>query len=377
MKIQFSDNGLHQQLAPLTLTRPVAEIRFGIFTIAESWQYLIEKPHQIFYKTEGYLTTKFPSSHKVDLLINGAIKPTKDLVNDVLNLKDNEALFTENHWIASKGNGEKKVISNAKYLAINFVWDIFQLNHAAISFDFEWYTKNKTSEKLNDTNSIHGKHEVFVESGAKANHVIFNTEEGPIFIGKDAEIMEGSIIRGPFALCNNAGVKMGAKIYTGTTIGPFCKVGGEVSNSIFFAYSNKGHDGFLGNSVIGEWCNLGADTNTSNLKNNYSNVSFYNYASQSMEKTPVLFLGTIMGDHAKTGINTMLNTATSVGVASNIFGGGFPPKFIPSFSWGGFENAEKFKLEKAFEVATNMMARRKIPLTEADKSILTHLFNLA
>ena len=187
--------------------------------------------------------------------------------------------------------------------------------------------------------------------------------------------MEGSLIRGPFSLGEGAVVKMGSKIYGPTTIGKYCKVGGEITNSIFLAYSNKGHDGFVGNSLIGEWCNLGADTNTSNLKNNYSNVRLHSYASNQMEETDVLFCGVIMGDHSKTGINTMLNTATSVGVCSNIFGAGFPPKYIRSFSWGAIQNGDTFKLEKAIEVAERMMKRRGINLSEKEISLISHLFN--
>ncbi|MEO9531223.1 MAG: GlmU family protein [Crocinitomicaceae bacterium] len=377
MKITFDDNGLHKALAPLTLTRPVAELRIGISTIKESWQNFLNADIEAGYNTEAYLQEKYPAIENPDLIIAGNIKPTQTLATKVTELAEDTTLYLNNSWIATKGNGANRQDERIEedIIAITKPWHLFQNNGAAIKIDFDQLTKGKTTQQLSSTNTVLGNGEVFVEAGAKIECAILNTSNGPIYIGKDVEIMEGSIIKGPFAICEHAVVKMASKIYGDSTIGPYCKVGGEVSNSIFQAYSNKGHDGFMGNSVIGEWCNFGADTNTSNLKNNYSNVRVFNYENEQMEDTNVTFCGVLMGDHSKTGINTMLNTATSVGVCANIFGGGFPPKKINSFSWGGFEDSPKFRLEKAFEVAQNMMKRRNVELTEADKNILSTLFN--
>ena len=377
MKILFSDNGKHLSLAPLTLTRPAAELRCGILTIRESWMRLLNS-EVCGYVTEDYLQSKYTKIDDYDMVISGNIKPSKALSELTINLDNDSSLIVNGELVAQKGNGETRIESNLEELiVINHLWDLFENNHLAIKQDFEWMTAGRISSKLNSTNQTAGDYEIFIEDGATVNFSILNAVDGPIYIGKNTEIMEGTLIRGSFALCDNATIKMGAKLYSGTTIGPFCKVGGEISNSIFYAYSNKGHDGFVGNSLIGEWCNLGADTNTSNLKNNYGKVKVYSYDVAKMIQTEVVFCGVIMGDHAKTGINTMLNTATSIGVSSNVFGGGFPPKYIPSFSWGGLDDSPKFLLNKAFEVGSNMMGRRKEILTEAEKSILSYLYNLA
>lgn len=382
MQIVFSDNGLHKQLAPFTLTRPVAEIRFGILTIRESWVLFLAHHYSnlsIAYVTEEYLHAKYAKGQQDQdcLIISGNVKPSLDLVEAVANLEVGEALYCQNEKIVQRGwSEEKQINSPIEHLcSIKHPWHIFQKNGAAIESDYQLLTRERNSAELNDTNRVSGRENIFVEPGAKVEHAILNGTTGPIYIGKDTEIMEGSVIRGPFALNEGGVVKMAAKIYGPTTIGPYCKVGGEISNCVFQAYSNKGHDGFLGNSVVGEWCNFGADTNSSNLKNNYSNVRVYSYVTEQIETSEVLFCGVLMGDHSKTGINTMLNTATVVGVSANIFGGGFPSKHIPSFTWGGVEKSDRFILEKAFEVAKNMMSRRKVELTDGDKSILTYLYN--
>jgi len=378
MQVIFDDNGKHRTLAPLTLTRPVAELRIGILTIRESWELLLKSSREnTSFITENYLQEKFRAPNGQGLRIAGNIKPSRDLAQMVLSLEENQSLYVNGIWIATKGTEQHKIeqeVATPPFIAISALWQLFQNNGLAISYDFDLLTQNKTTQQLSATNTVLGKHEVFLEEGAQIECAILNASNGPIYIGKNSEVMEGSIIKGPFALCENAVIKMGAKMYGDSTIGPFCKVGGEVSNSIFQAYSNKGHDGFVGNSLIGEWCNFGADTNTSNLKNNYSNVRLYSYETLRMENTDVTFCGVVMGDHSKTGINTMLNTATSVGVCANIFGGGFPPKKINSFSWGGFDGSDKFILEKAYEVGQNMMKRRNVSLTEADKKILAHLY---
>lgn len=380
MQIVFDDQGLHKALAPLTLTRPVAEIRVGILTIRETWVKMLQPNFQnltVGYITEDYLAKKFPVDNAAEefLLINGSIKPSKEIAATVGALTSGQTLFVNGTFIASHGKNSSNRIDLTvnELVKIEKPWEIFQLNHLAIAIDFELLTAGKTSQPLSTTNQVINPTNVFLEAGAKVECAILNASTGPIYIGKDAEIMEGSMVRGPFAMTEGAVVKMGAKIYGATTIGDHCKVGGEISNCLFQAYSNKGHDGFLGNSLVGEWCNFGADTNSSNLKNNYSPVKIYSYETKRLEQTNVQFCGVIMGDHSKTGINTMLNTATVVGVHANIFGGGFPPKFIHSFSWGGFEDSERFELEKAYEVAENMMSRRHLELSDFDKEIFNFL----
>jgi UDP-N-acetylglucosamine diphosphorylase/glucosamine-1-phosphate N-acetyltransferase len=303
--------------------------------------------------------------------------PDELIVAAAVNLEDDEVLVYEDIWLAKKGSAQKKVIfKGEKPLILENRWDIFEKNHLAIQNDFSGISQVKQSQQLSETNILIGSPDfLFIEEGATIEGAILNTTQGPIYIGKGAEIMEGSMVRGPLALCEEATLKMGAKVYGATTIGPHCKVGGEISNVVFQAFSNKGHDGFLGNSLIGEWCNLGADTNTSNLKNNYSMVSTYSYETQNEQKTNVQFMGLTMGDHSKCGINTMFNTASVVGVFSNIFGSGFPKKFVPSFQWGSAEEMEVFQFEKALVAANNMMGRRSLKLSEADIQILRHIFD--
>ena len=379
MKILLSDNGLHKNFRPLTLTRPIADLRFGILTIKETWEKLFIEclvDPDFYYETETYLEPKFPFDRLYDFKVAANVKPSLDLVRKILTLEKNQSLYVNFKWVATNGLKEESKISieipDSIYL--NNIWDLFQQNDKAILIDYRILTKGKISQPISSSNTVINPISIFIEEGATVECSILNASNGPIYIGKDAEIMEGCMVRGGLALLDNATLKMGAKIYGATTIGPHCKVGGEVSNTIFQAYSNKGHDGFLGNSIIGEWCNLGADTNSSNLKNNYGKLKIYNYNTHQLEQTDIMFCGVLMGDHSKTGINTMLNTATTVGVSTNIFGGNFPPKYISSFNWGGFEDSPKFKLDKAFEVAENMMKRRKIALSENDKKILTHIF---
>ena len=272
-------------------------------------------------------------------------------------------------------SSENVIEYHDSFTQINRLVDIFSYNHHCIESDFESLTKNRISQKLSSSNQLISPEHIFVEEGAVVEHAILNASNGPIYIGKNAEIMEGCLIRGPLAMCEHSVLKMGAKIYGANTVGPFCKVGGEVTNSVFQSYSNKGHDGFLGNSVIGEWCNLGADTNNSNLKNNYAEVKLWNYSHDRFENTGLQFCGLVMGDHSKCGINTMFNTGTVVGVSANIFGAGFPRNFIPSFSWGGSSGYITFKLNKAYEVAHKAMQRRSKSFDEVEKSILDHVLN--
>ncbi len=375
IKVRFSDNDLHHKFNPLTLTRPVVDLRFGILTIRETWALLFKSKQieiEAVFKTEPYLQEKYPNTVEADLEIAGNCKPSKQLLDAILLLNENESLTVNGRWIATKGKKLKQkstVLDDCIWLGA--IWELFQKNDQAIALDFELLTTGLTSEKISTSNQVINPEHIFIAPGAKIECAILNASQGPIYISENAEVMEGSMIRGPFSLGIKSTVKMGAKIYGATTIGPECKVGGEISNCIIQGYSNKGHDGFIGNSIIGEWCNLGADTNSSNLKNNYGPVKIYDFKTKALKLTDLLFCGLLMGDHSKTGINTMLNTATSVGVSANIFGAEFPPKYIPSFSWGV---TQPFKYDRAIEVAENMMKRRGIELSMADRNLLKHLF---
>ncbi|MGM0635665.1 MAG: GlmU family protein [Bacteroidota bacterium] len=378
------DGEARTALLPFTYTRPIAEIRIGILTIKEKWEYYLGE--SVSYQTETYLSKKFPlKSAQENIFINSSYLPNSFLLAQIEALSKGEMLvdndevvayFLENN--ATKDfNSFKKIALEKQCLTIKNTWDIFQKNHQAIEDDFQLITKDKTSQEIPDSVFCVNKENIFVEKGAKLYNGSLNASEGPIYIGKDAEIMENCSVRGPFVLCESSTLKMGAKVYTGTTIGPHSKIGGEVSNSVFFGYSNKGHDGFLGNSVVGEWCNIGADTNTSNLKNNYAEVRLWNYKTQGFAHTGLQFCGLMMGDHAKCGINTMFNTGTVVGVSSNVFGAGFPRNFIPSFSWGGSQGMTTYKTNKAFEVAEIVMQRRKKQFTQFDKEILEEVFEIS
>lgn len=383
--ILFDDNRW-QDLRPLTLTRPVADIRIGILTIKEKWEKYLGDSCS--YKTQKYLEGKFKITLAEDnILINGGILPTPDLVERIKSMQPNEALCKNGTLIAIRVSGGyaavfdeeslDTVVNNeyvGEYLEILFPWDIFTYNGPAIIADFALITAGRTSQPLGDTNRALCPENIFIEEGAVVQFAILNASTGPIYIGKDAEIMENSVVRGPFALCEHAGLKLATKIYGPTTVGPHSRVGGEVNNSVIQAYSNKGHDGFLGNSVIGEWCNLGADTNNSNLKNNYGKVKMWSYTKRHMVDTGLQFCGLIMGDHSKCAINTSFNTGTVVGVCANIFGAGFPRNFIPSFSWGGANGLTTFILPKAYEVAERVMSRRAMMLSNDDRIILEHVF---
>lgn len=388
--VLFDVHKTRQQLLPFTYTRPVADVRVGILTIREKWEkWLGEKTHSL---TEHYLTAKYPttSAHDSVTYINGSILPGSLLANAVKKLGALQALYSGTTLIAFKT--EKQHLNYENYepitrgfapvqfdgdiIQIKNLWDIFQSNASALKADFELLTKDRTSQKISDTNTIIGSaDQIFLEEGAVVEASILNTKSGPIYIGKDAEVMEGCTIRGGFALGEHGVLKMSTKVYGATTLGPHCKAGGELNNVVMMGYSNKAHDGFLGNSVIGEWCNLGADTNNSNLKNNYASVEIFSYAEQKNIDTGLQFCGLFMGDHSKCGINTMFNTGTVVGVSANIFGGDFPPKFIPSFSWGGAQWLRTFTFDKATEVATRVMERRGIALAQTDIHILREVFD--
>ena len=381
--ILFDQEQSWKNLLPLTYTRPVSEIRIGILTIKEKWD--LELNTVCSYLTKSYLNHKFPLKEETNsLFINGSLCPNTSLRDEIKKLKPQQVLLKNNVILALVGTSKdlnaihaiEKIEFSGEVLAVKNVWDIFQKNGDALKLDFELLTKNKKSQALSNSVTVIGdKNLVFLEEGSKAEACILNTTAGPIYLAKDAEIMEGSVVRGPFSLGEHSALKLSTKVYGPTTIGPHCKVGGEVNNSVIFGYTNKAHDGFLGNSVIAEWCNLGADTNNSNLKNNYGNVKLFNYAQSKMVDSSLQFCGLIMGDHSKSGINTMFNTGTVVGIAANIYGGGFPDTHIPSFSWGGSEGFEIYRLEKLFETAEKVFERRSLKFNTTEKEILTSVFN--
>lgn len=382
------DGTEHFSLLPLTYTRPVAEIRIGILKISEKWNRYLNSTCS--FLTEAYLQEKFPVHIESDnVLINGALLPNEDITEQIKLLKPQESLTYNQTLLAIRLDeahlnlfleGQLEQYSNTEYDSeaqlVAHTWDIFSWNGEEIEADFDLITKNRHSQSINSTVQVVGDAPIFIEEGAQLTFCTLNTTNGPIYIGKDAEIMEGSSIRGPFALCDHSTVKMGAKIYGPTTIGPESKIGGELNNVVVFGYSNKAHDGFLGNSVIGEWCNLGADSNNSNLKNNYAEVRLWDYKTERFAKTGLQFCGLIMGDHSKCGINTMFNTGTVVGVSANIFGSGFPRNFVPSFSWGGAAGFTEYKTDKAFEVAEKVFKRRSLTFDDIEKQILNHVFDL-
>lgn len=383
------DNENRDHLLPLTFTRPVCELRTGILTIREKWERHLDA--KISYITQDYLSEKYPINISDDnIVINGAVLPSGPLMRLVTQLEHNEALLRNEELIAARLDAtqfeklmhEEEIeelagfeVGDTPFLKVDHLWNLFTFNKASIEADFEFLTQDRSSQPISATNTIIGNPDlVFLEEGASVEAAILNTTNGPIYVGKNATIMEGAMIRGPFALCESATVKMGAKVYGATTVGPHSKIGGEVGNSVILGYSNKGHDGYLGNSVLGEWCNLGADTNNSNLKNNYAEVKLWNYPSESFVKTGQQFCGLIMGDHSKCGINTMFNTGTVIGVFANIFGSGFPRNYVPSFAWGGASGFSTYKTEKAFEVADIVMKRRQKPFSTEDQNILTKVF---
>jgi UDP-N-acetylglucosamine diphosphorylase/glucosamine-1-phosphate N-acetyltransferase len=384
MNLILFDDHSWSNLLPLTYTKPAAELRVGILTIKEKWEK--QMATKASFLTKDYLQSKYSIKISAEnLLINGTLLPSPDLLKAILDLQKNQALkkgdtlLAVNTILDDFNLNDPDLLNKADEYPgeidlIDYPWKIFSLNGQEISADFALITSGRKSSRLSDSVNIIGENEIFAEEGFKAECITLNSTAGPIYLGKDSEIMEGSLIRGPFSLGDHSVVKMAAKIYGPTTIGPHCRAGGEINNSVFQAYSNKGHDGFLGNAVIGEWCNLGADTNNSNLKNNYAEVKVWNYPANRFIKTGLQFCGLIMGDHSKSAINTMFNTGTVVGVSTNIFGSGFPRNFLPSFSWGGAAGMIDYKVEKAFETMRLVMERRNIELTKKDMEIFEHIF---
>ena len=379
------DGAVRNQLLPFTFTRPVADIRIGILTIREKWEKFLGSTTTTV--TEEYLSDKFPMVElEQNVLINASFCPSENLVLLIKNLQENQAIFFNEEPLAFYAKEDQEIDFNTfkvtqytddDVLRIENTWDIFEKNAQAIQRDFDVLTQGRTSEAIPKTTIAFNPENIFIEKGAKVMCTSLNATDGPIYIAKDATVMEGATIQGPFALCEHSSVKMGAKIYPGTTIGPHSKVGGEVANSVIMGFSNKGHDGYMGNSVLGHWCNLGADTNTSNLKNNYAEVRLWDYDSEKFAKTGTQFCGLMMGDHSKCGINTMFNTGTVVGVSANIFGAGYPRNFIPSFSWGGTSGMQTYNTNKAFEVAAVVMARRGLEFDAQQQAILNEVFEIS
>lgn len=382
------DDQQRSAFLPLAFTRPVCDLRFGITSIREKWMHLLTSPVKAL--TQDYLQENISDQSGSFIYINARFSPSQSLINAIHTLENEEGLKKDNQILAYRSATPLSLedLQRSKLLAQLGNWDdelleirqlsdLFSYNQKAIEHDFAMLTAGKTSAALPKHCTLIGDEtQLFIAPSAKVLASTFNVTDGPIYIGENAEVMEGCSVRGALALCEGATLKMGAKIYGATTVGPHCKVGGEVGNSILFGYSNKGHDGYLGNSVIGEWCNLGADTNTSNLKNNYSTVKAWSYASKSFENTGLTFCGLMMGDYSKCGINTMFNTGTVVGVNANIYGGNFPPKFIPSFSWGSADGFVEYKIEAAFDTAEKVCARRNVPFDETKKAILRHIFSI-
>ncbi|TWI03112.1 UDP-N-acetylglucosamine diphosphorylase/glucosamine-1-phosphate N-acetyltransferase [Flavobacterium tiangeerense] len=376
------DGPSRNALLPFTFTRPVADILIGIMTIRQKWELHLGSTTTTL--TEEYLSGKYPMVElEVNVMINASYLPNAVLAEMVSNLEPNQAIFKGDEVIAFYTTEEQEEVDFDTYeileytddcLTVHNPWDIFAKNDAAIREDFEFLTEDRQSQPIPKSVNVIAPENIFIEEGAKLEFVTLNASTGPIYIGKDAEIMEGSVIRGPFALCDHAKVKLATKIYGATTVGPYSKVGGEINNSVLFGYSNKGHDGFLGNSVLGEWCNIGADSNNSNLKNNYEEVKLWSYETEGFVKTGLQFCGLMMGDHSKCGINTMFNTGTVIGVSANVFGSGFPRNFVPSFSWGGAAGFTTYITKKAFETARLVMSRRNIEFDEREAAILEHVF---
>lgn len=390
MQLILADDQYRDHLLPFVFTRPVGDLRCGILTTRSKWEMLLGIPKGTSGSlTQFYLSGRYPLASGTEcLVINGALLPDDGILRMIQTLKIGQQILHKDRVVAAGVHHDQLVGMESLKMFMNFEtieytgelnliqhpWDLFTMNDAALRFDFQLLTKGRKSAVISGTNQTFQPSDIFLEPGAKVECAILNASTGPIYIGNDAEIMEGSMVRGPFSLGEQGVLKMGTKVYGATTIGPGSKVGGEISNSLVYGNSNKAHDGFLGNSVIGEWCNIGADSNTSNLKNNYSDVKIWNYVEKDFKGTGLQFCGLFMGDHSKCSINTMFNTGTVIGVSANIFGADFPPKMVPSFSWGSDHASEMFVIDKAIHLAEKVMSRRNLVMTEADKNILRHLY---
>lgn len=384
MNFILFDGPRRNHLLPFTFTRPVSEIRIGIMTLKERWEAYLKV--SVTSLTEEYLSIKYPVKLEgSNIFIDASVLPSISLIKTIHSLKENEVVKSGDLIVAYSSASVRNSDELSSFTVIEFkndlvqinnTWDIFDKNADILQSDFNFITKGRKSQPISDTNKLIHPERIFLEEGAKVEFSILNATDGPIYLGKNAEIWEGSLVRGALALCDNAIIKMGGKLYGATTIGPYSKVCGEVSNSVIFGYSSKGHEGYLGNAVLGEWCNIGADSNNSNLKNNYAKVRLWDYATERFEQTGLQFCGLMMGDHSKTAINTMFNTGTVIGVNSNIYVPGFPRNFVPSFSWGGASGFTAYQPAKAFDAAKVMMARRGVEFNEVEADILTHVFEL-
>lgn len=395
--VLFDSQKRHDDLLPLSFTRPIAEFRVGILSIKEKWEW--HSRCRCLTLAVDYLRLKFPLSPiEKALFVAGWILPDKAFISAVKNLKPGESLAIGDELVAYHGtladfNGLQAagtLPGNATQYdgeteMLTYVYDVFRLCHKGISEDYPLLTAGRKSQPLSPTNTVVGDYllpdgqpAIFLEEGASVEGAVINVKNGPVFIAREAEVMEGACLRGPVSLGSHSKINMGAKVYGATAIGPWCKIGGEVNNVIFFGYSNKAHDGFLGNAVIGQWCNIGAGVNASNLKNDYSKIRIWNYPRHTFMRTDLQFCGLIMGDHSKVGVNCMLNTATVIGVGVNLHGAGFPRPFIPSFLEGapgaGFTDVP---LKRFYEIAERAMQRRNVPLTDADRVIFERVFEVA
>ncbi len=382
--ILYDPQPARDNLLPLTYIRPVAELRLGISTIREKWQALL--PGSYSYQTVDYLAVKFPVEESavadsMTLYVSGAVVPTAELVEAIKALPAGSSLVdSKGSEIARRGaTASASVTYDGEVECLNWLYDIFLKNFGAIAADFERLTAGLTGREPDASVTLIGDHsKLFIHpEAADVQGCTINVTKGPVYIGPGAEVMEGACLRGPIAVCEGSIVNMGAKIYGGTTIGPHSKVGGELNNVVIQAYSNKAHDGFLGNAVIGEWCNLGAGCTASNLKNDYTEIKLWNYPAHRFMRTGLQFCGLIMGDHSKAGINSMLNTATVLGVGVNIHGSGFPRPFLASFSEGSTAGFSDVPMAKFFDIARKAMARRNVELTDVDIDILNHVRELA
>lgn len=383
MSILLFDGPERNHLLPFTFIRPVAQLRVGIDRLQDKWEAAFKEDCSVY--TQAYLQEKYsPVFSSSNTFVNASIVPNTELVQAIEALKIGEQLVKNDTLIAFKTEAQNFPEDVASYASVVFpkailhlksVADLFLFNATVLTQDFERITQGRASAPISTTNQVIASQNIFIEEGAKVECAILNASEGPIYIGKNAEVMEGSMLRGSIALCDNAMIKMGAKIYGGTTIGPFCKVGGELNNVLLLGYSNKGHDGFLGNAVVGEWCNIGAATDASNLKNNYGKLRLWNYNEERFAKTDLQFCGLMMGDYSRCSIHSTFNTATVVGVCANLFGTGFPRTFLPSFSYGGAQGLKTYALDKALEANEAMLARRGVALSDADVAILKHIFD--
>lgn len=380
--ILFDPDPARDNLLPLTYTRPVAALRVGIDTIAEKWQSMLPGTYR--YETQPYLRAKYqpfdPETSAGALYIAGNVVPDADLVAGITALKPGQALYSGSRLIARDGATEaERVEYGGRFIAIDMSYHLFLNNDRVMRADFERLTAQKPRREPSPTVTVIGDPaNLFIAADAGAvEGCVINVSTGPVYIDSDAQVMEGACMRGPIALLPKAVVRMGAKVYGATTIGPFCKVGGELDNVVMIGLSNKAHDGYLGNAVIGEWCNLGGGATASNLKNDYTEIKLWNYPTRRFLRTGLTFCGLIMGDHSKVGVNAMLNTATTLGVGVNIHGSGFPRPFLASFSEGSTAGFNDVPMAKFFDIARRVMARRNVELTDADIDILNHVRELA